>query len=66
MAITRALARFRIRRVAYVGIPRAVLDARPRGIAAHVRARLDVPLLLDADQHAIWSDHQPAPRVAAF
>ena len=57
-----------------IGVPNGIailisgirLDARPRGIAAHVRARLDVPLLLDADQHAFWSDHQPAPHAVAF
>ena len=64
-AVTRAFARYRLKRLPFVGVPRAVLDERAR------RARTAAPppgaeanLHRDADLRALYA-HQALARVAA-
>ena len=58
VAVARAYARYRIRRVVYVGVPRAVIDERaPRGLAA----RAVSSTMHEADTQALWQ-HQATVR----
>ena len=58
VAVARAYARYRLRRLAFVGVPRAVLDERARrGRTAAPPPGADVGLHRDADLRAFYA-HQ--------
>ena len=59
IAVARAYARYRVRRVPYVGVPRAVIDDRvQRGLAARAGPSAAAR---EEDTHALWS-HQATVR----
>ena len=65
VAVARAYARYRLRRVIFVGVPRAVLDdGTPRGLAATAASAGGAAAHADADLHALWA-HQVTVRVNA-